>query len=61
MSRQDIQHKAAMSPTILWVFSILATIMLFLHGLAAFSEEVARLGGEHLERWQGKHIAEEQP
>ncbi len=31
-----------------WGFSIMAAIMLFLHGLAAFSEEVTRLGGERL-------------
>lgn len=32
-------------------FSILAAIMLFLHGLAAFSDEVTRLGGESLRRF----------
>jgi phosphate:Na+ symporter len=37
-----------MSPLLTWVFSILAAVMLFLHGLAAFSEEMARLGGERL-------------
>ncbi|MHB0916202.1 MAG: Na/Pi cotransporter family protein [Thiobacillus sp.] len=37
-----------MSPLFTWVFSILAAVMLFLHGLAAFSEEMARLGGERL-------------
>lgn len=37
-----------MSPLLTWIFSILAAVMLFLHGLAAFSEEVARLGGERL-------------
>jgi len=31
-----------------WAFTILAAIMLFLHGLASFSEEVTRLGGERL-------------
>lgn len=31
-----------------WTFTILAAIMLFLHGLASFSEEVTRLGGERL-------------
>lgn len=30
------------------MFSALAAVMLFLHGLAAFSEEVSRLGGERL-------------
>lgn len=33
-------------PTLL--FSILAAVMLFLHGLAAFSDEMARLGGKQL-------------
>lgn len=37
-----------MSPLLTWVFSVLAAVMLFLHGLAAFSEEMARLGGERL-------------
>jgi len=37
-----------MSPLFTWIFSILAAVMLFLHGLAAFSEEMARLGGERL-------------
>lgn len=37
-----------MSPLLTWIFSILAAVMLFLHGLAAFSEEMARLGGERL-------------
>lgn len=30
------------------IFSVLAAVMLFLYGLAAFSEEMARLGGERL-------------
>lgn len=30
------------------IFSTVAAVMLFLHGLAAFSEEMARLGGERL-------------
>ena len=30
------------------IFAVLASIMLFLHGLAAFSDEMARLGGERL-------------
>ncbi|PKO84379.1 MAG: hypothetical protein CVU17_04320 [Betaproteobacteria bacterium HGW-Betaproteobacteria-11] len=37
-----------MSATLLWGFSVMAAIMLFLHGLAAFSEEATRLGGERL-------------
>lgn len=37
-----------MSPLIAWIFSVVAAVMLFLHGLAAFTEEVARLGGERL-------------
>lgn len=39
-----------MSPTLTWAFSVLAAIMLFLFGLAAFSEEISRLGGEPLRR-----------
>lgn len=35
---------------ILLAFSILAAVMLFLHGLAAFSEEISRIGGERLKR-----------
>ena len=31
-----------------WVFSVMAAIMLFLHGLAAFSDEITRLGGERM-------------
>ncbi|MGQ0599195.1 Na/Pi cotransporter family protein [Aquabacterium sp.] len=31
-----------------WIFSVLAAIMLFLHGLSAFSDEMSRLGGERL-------------
>ncbi|OYV37156.1 MAG: hypothetical protein B7Z83_05200 [Thiomonas sp. 20-64-5] len=37
-----------MNDLLLWGFSILAAIFLFLHGLEAFSEEVTRLGGERL-------------
>lgn len=37
-----------MSPLFTWIFSILSAVMLFLHGLAAFSEEMATLGGERL-------------
>lgn len=37
-----------MSPLLVLVFSILAAVMLFLHGLAAFSEEMTRLGGDRL-------------
>lgn len=37
-----------MNETLTWAFSILAAIMLFLHGLAAFSDEVTRIGGERL-------------
>jgi phosphate:Na+ symporter len=37
-----------MTPLLTWIFSIIAAIMLFLHGLASFSEEVARIGGERL-------------
>lgn len=38
-----------MSPLLTLIFSVLAAVMLFLHGLAAFSEEMARLGGERHE------------
>lgn len=31
-----------------WVFSVMAAIMLFLHGLASFSDEITRLGGERM-------------
>lgn len=37
-----------MTPLLTWIFLIVAAIMLFLHGLASFSEEVARIGGERL-------------
>jgi len=37
-----------MSPLLTLIFSVLAAVMLFLHGLAAFSEEMARLGGARL-------------
>ncbi len=37
-----------MTPLLTWIFSIFAAIMLFLHGLSAFSEEIARVGGERL-------------
>jgi phosphate:Na+ symporter len=37
-----------MTSTTLAVFSVLAAVLLFLHGLAAFSEEVTRIGGERL-------------
>lgn len=37
-----------MTPMLTWIFSVVAAIMLFLHGLAAFSDEIARLGGERL-------------
>jgi phosphate:Na+ symporter len=37
-----------MSSQLIWFFSVMAAIMLFLHGLAAFSDEVTRLGGERL-------------
>jgi len=37
-----------MTPLLTWIFSVVAAIMLFLHGLAAFSDEVTRLGGERL-------------
>lgn len=43
-----------MTPLLAWVFSVVAAIMLFLHGLAAFSEEVARLGGERLRSALGR-------
>ena len=51
-----------MSPFVTWLFSIMAAIMLFLHGLAAFSAEVTTLGGVKLRNrlqrvtskdWQG--------
>lgn len=31
-----------------WIFSVMAAIMLFLHGLASFSDEITRLGGERM-------------
>lgn len=34
--------------TITWIFSILAAIILFLHGLSSFSTEITELGGERL-------------
>lgn len=37
-----------MTSVITLTFSVLAAVMLFLHGLASFSEEMARLGGERL-------------
>jgi phosphate:Na+ symporter len=37
-----------MTPFLTWIFSIIAAVMLFLHGLASFSEEVSRIGGERL-------------
>lgn len=37
-----------MTPLLTWIFSIFAAIMLFLHGLSSFSEEVARVGGDRL-------------
>lgn len=37
-----------MTPLITLLFSVLAAVMLFLHGLASFSEEMTRLGGERL-------------
>ncbi|MDP3607775.1 MAG: Na/Pi symporter [Methylophilus sp.] len=37
-----------MTTEFIWFFSVMAAIMLFLHGLAAFSDEVTRLGGDRL-------------
>ena len=37
-----------MGTTLTLVFSVLAAVMLFLHGLAAFAEEITQLGGERL-------------
>jgi phosphate:Na+ symporter len=37
-----------MPSELIWFFSVMAAIMLFLHGLAAFSDEVTRLGGDRL-------------
>jgi phosphate:Na+ symporter len=37
-----------MSETVNWVFSVIAAVMLFLHGLHAFSHELTELGGERL-------------
>jgi len=39
-----------MATEFVWFFSVMAAIMLFLHGLAAFSDEVTRLGGERILR-----------
>ncbi len=40
-----------MHASLIWFFSVMAAIMLFLHGLAAFSDEVTRLGGERLSQF----------
>jgi phosphate:Na+ symporter len=40
-----------MHVSLIWFFSVMAAIMLFLHGLAAFSDEVTRLGGERLSQF----------
>jgi phosphate:Na+ symporter len=37
-----------MIDTVTWMFSVIAAVVLFLYGLAAFSEEVTRIGGEQL-------------
>lgn len=37
-----------MIDTITWMFSVVAAVVLFLYGLAAFSQEVSRVGGEQL-------------
>jgi phosphate:Na+ symporter len=37
-----------MTTMITWIFSIIAAVMLFLHGLASFSDEISKLGGERL-------------
>ena len=37
-----------MTPLLIWIFSIVAANMLSLHGIASFSKEVIRLGGERL-------------
>jgi isocitrate dehydrogenase len=37
-----------MNTILLWGFSALAAIFLFLHGLEAFSDEITRLGGDRL-------------
>lgn len=37
-----------MSSQFVWFFTVMAAIMLFLHGLAAFSDEVTKIGGERL-------------
>jgi phosphate:Na+ symporter len=37
-----------MTPLLTWIFSIIAAVMLFLHGLSSFSEEMSRIGGERL-------------
>jgi phosphate:Na+ symporter len=34
-----------------WIFSVMAAIMLFLHGLTAFSDEITRLGGERMRQF----------
>jgi phosphate:Na+ symporter len=39
-----------MNTILLWGFSALAAIFLFLHGLEAFSDEITRLGGDRLRR-----------
>lgn len=36
------------TPLLIWIFSIVVAIMLFLHGIASFSKNVMRLGGERL-------------
>jgi phosphate:Na+ symporter len=40
-----------MHTNLVWFFSVMAAIMLFLHGLAAFSDEVTRLGGKSLSQF----------
>jgi len=47
-ARKNRYQSLPMTPLLTWIFSIIAAIMLFLHGLASFSEEVARIGGERL-------------
>lgn len=39
-----------MEVNVTWIFSVIAAVMLFLHGLAAFSAEVTSVGGEGLRR-----------
>lgn len=48
MALQKGRNNIIMSTQFILFFSVMAAIMLFLHGLAAFSDEISRLGGDRL-------------